>query len=494
MSQDTTAPGAPEGIADDARHAPAETVAVVQPGLLARLGAEVFGTFFLVLAIVGVAMWVRFFNGNLVLAVALAGGLALLAAVAAVGHVSGGHFNPAVTLGAAIGGRTAWRDVLPYWIAQLVGALLAGLVLLATIPRATLDVLQQNQLLDEATTGALFRATANGFDEHSPIVGTFGGAAQQLGLEVTLPLVAALLIEVIATALFVGVILGVTDSRSRSTVAPVAIGLALGVLILVAAPFTNASLNPARSTVSAVFGGDWALSQLWVFWVAPLLGAAALLALFGYLQRGRGPAALLNASALPNWVVYLPLACAVWALVHASGVHATIAGVALGLLMRTVPLAGEAQSPSHRVEHLLSPCSSGLVLPVFALMSAGVVFTGFAPLFSDTAAMGGIMVGLVLGKTVGIAGGSWVATKLTSAELNPSLSWIDLTGMAALAGVGFTVSLLITELSFSGQPEVLAHAKAGVLLASLIATLLAAAVLSVRNARYRSLKAASDPG
>jgi len=274
MSQDTTAPGAPEGIADDARHAPAETVAVVQPGLLARLGAEVFGTFFLVLAIVGVAMWVRFFNGNLVLAVALAGGLALLAAVAAVGHVSGGHFNPAVTLGAAIGGRTAWRDVLPYWIAQLVGALLAGLVLLATIPRATLDVLQQNQLLDEATTGALFRATANGFDEHSPIVGTFGGAAQQLGLEVTLPLVAALLIEVIATALFVGVILGVTDSRSRSTVAPVAIGLALGVLILVAAPFTNASLNPARSTVSAVFGGDWALSQLWVFWVAPLLGAA----------------------------------------------------------------------------------------------------------------------------------------------------------------------------------------------------------------------------
>lgn len=227
---------------------------------------------------------------------------------------------------------------------------------------------------------------------------------------------------------------------------------------------------------------------------APLLGAAALLALFGYLQRGRGPAALLNASALPNWVVYLPLACAVWALVHASGVHATIAGVALGLLMRTVPLAGEAQSPSHRVEHLLSPWSSGLVLPVFALMSAGVaVEGGLGTVFGDTAALG-IMVGLVLGKTVGIAGGSWVATKLTSAELNPSLSWIDLTGMAALAGVGFTVSLLITELSFSGQPEVLAHAKAGVLLASLIATLLAAAVLSVRNARYRSLKAASDPG
>ncbi|GEM_PF-60030 len=274
MSQDTTAPGAPEGLVDAPRPAPTEAVAVVQPSLLARLGAEVFGTFFLVLAIVGVAMWVRFFNGNLVLAVALAGGLSLVAAVAAVGHVSGGHFNPAVTLGAAIGGRTAWRDVLPYWLAQLVGALLSGVVLLATIPRATLDVLQQNQLLDEATTGALFRATANGYESHSPIVGTFGGAAQQLGLEVTLPLLGALLIEAIGTAVFVGVILGVTDSRTRSTVAPIAIGFALGVLILVAAPFTNASLNPARSTVSAVFGGDWALSQLWVFWVAPLLGGA----------------------------------------------------------------------------------------------------------------------------------------------------------------------------------------------------------------------------
>ncbi|WP_240200861.1 MIP/aquaporin family protein [Cellulosimicrobium cellulans] len=274
MSQDTTAPGAPEGTVDDSRTAPTEAVAVVQPSLLARLGAEVFGTFFLVLAIVGVAMWVRFFNGNLVLAVALAGGLALVAGIAAVGHVSGGHFNPAVTLGAAIGGRTAWRDVLPYWLAQLVGALLAGVVLLATIPRATLDILQQNQLLDEATTGALFRATANGYEAHSPIVGTFGGAAQQLGLEVTLPLLGALLIEAIGTAVFVGVILGVTDSRTRSTVAPIAIGFALAVLILVAAPFTNASLNPARSTVSAVFGGDWALSQLWVFWVAPLLGGA----------------------------------------------------------------------------------------------------------------------------------------------------------------------------------------------------------------------------
>src|SRR5690606_10448996 len=144
-----------------------ERTVVAGPGLMARLGAEAFGTFLLVLAILGIALYLRLMNGS-VFTVGIGAGLALMGGIAAVGHVSGGHFNPAVTLGAAIGGRTAWRDVLPYWIAQLVGALLAGLVLLATIPRATLDVLQQNQLLDEATTGALFRATANGFDEHSP--------------------------------------------------------------------------------------------------------------------------------------------------------------------------------------------------------------------------------------------------------------------------------------------------------------------------------------
>ncbi|WP_243742629.1 Na+/H+ antiporter NhaA [Actinorugispora endophytica] len=215
-----------------------------------------------------------------------------------------------------------------------------------------------------------------------------------------------------------------------------------------------------------------------------LLGAAALLAVFGYLQRGRGLAARLNASPVPNWSVYLPLAFAIWALVHASGVHATIAGVAMGLLMRTVPVAGESASPSHRVEHLLSPWSSGLVLPVFALLAAGVVFEdGLAAVFSDTAALG-IIAGLVVGKVVGITGGSWLTTRITTAELSPTLRWIDITGMSMLAGVGFTVSLLITELSFS-DPDVLAHAKAGVLVASLTATLLASAVLSVRSARYR---------
>lgn len=261
MSQDTTAPGAPEGFVDDPRLAPTETVAVVQPSLLARLGAEVFGTFFLVLAIVGVALY-TFLSQQNALAVGLAGGIAVIAGAAAVGNVSGGHFNPAVTLGAAIGGRTAWRDVLPYWVAQLVGALFAGLVLLGTLPANIAEVAGRD------SRGSFFVGTANAFGSFSSL-----STASQGGTE--FGLWQALLIETIVTAVFVGVILGVTDKRASVQYAPVVIGLTLTALILVAAPITNASLNPARSMASAVFAGDGDLwKQQWVFWVAPLLGAA----------------------------------------------------------------------------------------------------------------------------------------------------------------------------------------------------------------------------
>jgi aquaporin Z len=271
MSQDTTAPGTPGGpVAEDATAARTESVEVVQPGLLARLGAEVFGTFALVLAIVGVALYVRFTNAGLGLASALAGGVVLAGVVAAVGHVSGGHFNPAVTLGAAIGGRTAWRDVLPYVLAQLVGGALAALVLLATTPQgqSQLDWLAQNGLVDEATRAAVFSNTANGFGEHSPISGLTGG-----GLEFSFA--SALLVEVVATAVFVGVVLGVTDKRANHRVAPFAIGLTFTALLLVAAPMTGGSLNPARSLASAILAEPWALEQFWqLFLWGPLLGAA----------------------------------------------------------------------------------------------------------------------------------------------------------------------------------------------------------------------------
>ena len=226
--------------------------------------------------------------------------------------------------------------------------------------------------------------------------------------------------------------------------------------------------------------------------VVPLFGAAVGVALFGYLQRGKGIAAKLNASALPNWLVYVPLAILVWVLVHESGVHATIAGVAMGLMMRTNRHGDEMESPSHHIEHVLRPWSAGLALPVFAFFSAGVLFDGVDEVFTDPAGLG-IIAGLILGKVVGITGGSWLTTKVTKAELNPDLKWIDIFGMSQLAGIGFTVSLLITELSFADSPEHMAHAKAGVLIASLIATLTATLVLSLRGRHYRRL-AAADTG
>lgn len=253
----------------DAYVVPAGTAVVVGPSLIARLGAEVFGTFFLVLAGLGVALYANSAfatvgGGGGALAVGLAFGIAVVAGISAVGHVSGGHFNPAVTIGAAIGGRTPWRDVLPYWLAQLVGGAIAAAVLFVSIPSALPSLISSGT---QTTSKAFFSSVSNGYGAHSPI-----GSASQGAVEYSLAI--ALLIEVVVTAVFVGVILGVTDRRANTKIAPVAIGLTLGVLILVALPVTNASLNPARSTASAIFSEGWALKQLWLFWVAPIVGAA----------------------------------------------------------------------------------------------------------------------------------------------------------------------------------------------------------------------------
>ncbi|WP_344160562.1 Na+/H+ antiporter NhaA [Nocardiopsis rhodophaea] len=214
-----------------------------------------------------------------------------------------------------------------------------------------------------------------------------------------------------------------------------------------------------------------------------LLGALLLLGLFAYLQQGRGIAAALDRSSFPMLIIYVPLAFAIWTFMHESGVHATIAGVAMGLLMRTSVHKGESDSPLHRVEHALRPWSSALALPIFALMSAGVVFSGMGSMITNTVALG-IIFGLVGGKLLGIFGGAWLTTKLTRAELNPTLKWIDICGMSILGGIGFTVSLLISELAFPAG-TVLDHAKGGVLIASLLATLISAGILMRRSAHYR---------
>lgn len=239
----------------DAYVVPAGTVVTTGPGLLARVGAEAFGSFVLVLAGVGTALYAAVTQAG-PLAVALAFGIAVFAGIAAVGHVSGGHFNPAVTFGAALAGRTPWRDVLPYWLAQLVGAAAASAVLFVVV--TTLPALADQER-------GFFSATSNGFEAHSPIAAQAGEGFSWIG---------AGLIELVVTAVFVGIILGVTDRRSTSGAAPVAIGLALAALLLVAIPVTNGSLNPARSVATAIFSESWAWEQIWLFWAAPLLGAA----------------------------------------------------------------------------------------------------------------------------------------------------------------------------------------------------------------------------
>jgi NhaA family Na+:H+ antiporter len=170
-----------------------------------------------------------------------------------------------------------------------------------------------------------------------------------------------------------------------------------------------------------------------------------------------------------------------WWFLHESGIHATIAGVVLGLLTRVLPDPDEARSPAERIEHLLAPVSAAVAVPFFALMSAGVVFSAGA-LLEDPVAIG-VVLGLVVGKPVGILIGAWGASRFTRAELDDQIGWRDVLGLAVLGGVGFTVSLLVADLSFTDVRR--EDAKAGVLVGSLAAGLIAALLLGRRNRVHR---------
>lgn len=216
--------------------------------------------------------------------------------------------------------------------------------------------------------------------------------------------------------------------------------------------------------------------------LAALAGAVAGLVVFFLLQRHR----------VRGWWWYVPLGVVVWALMYRSGVHATVAGVAMGLILRTRRDPGEAGSPGEHVEHLLRPFSAGVAVPLFALFAAGVsvsvpalgeVFTRPEPL--------GVVLGLVAGKTVGVFAGTYLAARFTRARLNPDLAWADVFGLAALAGIGFTVALLIGELAFT-DPAAVEHTKAAVLVGSVIAAAAAALLLGRRNTVYRRLSEAEE--
>ncbi|ASR38398.1 Na+/H+ antiporter NhaA [Prauserella marina] len=208
--------------------------------------------------------------------------------------------------------------------------------------------------------------------------------------------------------------------------------------------------------------------------------AVAALALYAFLQHKRVQA----------WWIYVPLAIVVWVAVHTTGIHATIAGVALGLLTRVRSDKGERHSPAVRLEHRLQPWSAGLAVPVFALFAAGVAITGGAlgAVFTEPVPLA-VICGLLIGKVVGIMGASALAVKLGLATLPSSLAWRDVGALSMLGAVGFTVSLLIAELSLEGEQAELA--KAAVLIASAIASL-TAALLLVRRSKVHARGAPSE--
>jgi NhaA family Na+:H+ antiporter len=228
--------------------------------------------------------------------------------------------------------------------------------------------------------------------------------------------------------------------------------------------------------VIAIFYTD----QVNVGW---LLGSIACFIAYAFLQRRRVTSAF----------VYVPLALTAWTLMHASGVHATVAGVVLGLLTRVKADQGEARSPADRLSHRLHPLSAGFCVPVFAFMAAGVDLrsVGLGPALTTPVAIG-VFLGLVLGKPLGVLGTSWIVARFTKASLASSIQWRDVFAVSVLAGIGFTVALLIAELGFDSQEALLDSAKAAVLAASVVAALLASLVLASRNRAYARISAIED--
>ncbi|MFB6675879.1 Na+/H+ antiporter NhaA [Streptomyces sp. NPDC056390] len=203
---------------------------------------------------------------------------------------------------------------------------------------------------------------------------------------------------------------------------------------------------------------------------------------------GLGVFWLLLCKGVRGWYIYVPLALVIWGLMYNSGIHATIAGVAMGLMLRCTRRDGEERSPGEHIEHLVRPFSAGLAVPLFALFSAGVAVSGGAltDVFTKPETLG-VVLGLVVGKAVGIFGGTWLTARFTRASLSDELAWPDVFAVASLAGIGFTVSLLIGELAFTEDPLLTDEIKAAVLMGSLIAAVLSSVLLKLRNAKYRAV-------
>ncbi|MCX4907668.1 Na+/H+ antiporter NhaA [Streptomyces sp. NBC_00878] len=307
-----------------------------------------------------------------------------------------------------------------------------------------------------------------------------------------LPVVAALC--GMAVPALVYTLVGVTgDGSLAGWAVPTATDIAFALAVLAVIGTSLPSALRAFLLTLAVVDDLFAILIIAVFFTADLdfaaLGGAVVgLVVFWLLLR----------KGVRGWYVYVPLALVIWGLMYNSGIHATIAGVAMGLMLRCTTRKEDsagpggremaARSPGERVEHLVRPLSAGLAVPLFALFSAGVAVSGGAlgEVFTRPETLG-VVLGLVVGKAVGIFGGTWLTARFTRASLSDDLAWPDVFAVSSLAGIGFTVSLLIGELAFEGDRALTDEVKAAVLLGSLIAAVLSGVLLKIRNARYRRL-------
>ncbi|WP_225798950.1 Na+/H+ antiporter NhaA [Streptomyces sp. NK15101] len=297
-----------------------------------------------------------------------------------------------------------------------------------------------------------------------------------------LPVVAALC-GMAAPALVYTLVNVIGDGSPDGWAVPTATDIAFALAVLAVIGTSLPSALRAFLLTLAVVDDLFAILIIAIFFTsdlnfAALGGAVAGLLVFWLLLR----------KGVRGWYVYVPLALVVWGLMYNSGVHATIAGVAMGLMLRCTTREGEEHSPGEHIEHLVRPFSAGFAVPLFALFSAGVSVSGGAihDVFTQPVTLG-VVLGLVVGKAIGIFGGTWLAARFTRAELNPDLAWPDVFAVATLAGIGFTVSLLIGELAFAGDAALTDEVKAAVLIGSLLAAVLASVLLKLRVRKYQAL-------
>jgi NhaA family Na+:H+ antiporter len=298
--------------------------------------------------------------------------------------------------------------------------------------------------------------------------------------EAVVPVVAAFCGMAMPALIYAAINLTAEGGKPHGWAVPTATDIAFALAVLAIVGSSLPSALRAFLLTLAVVDDFGAILVIAVFFshglnLLALLAALALIAAFAVLQHFRFRTPFL----------YVPVALGAWWFMHDSGIHATIAGVALGLVTRVLPDEGETRSPAERLEHRLRPWSAGVAVPVFALFAAGVTLSRDAlrEMLTDPVAIG-VVCGLLFGKIIGVFGGSWLTARFTRAELNSDLSWRDVGAVSVLAGIGFTVALLIAQLAFGDDIAQIERAKAAVLIASLLAALIAAVLLFHRNRAY----------